>query len=516
MRSEKGVVSVFLALISLLIFALFCTCLEGARAACLEYFTQMAARSSVQSVFAAYEGEVKRQYGLLLCQGRNVWGRTWPDEAARYAEKYLAPGAGFSESGSDRIRAYSIETDALETVYVTEGEGLIFIDEVIDYMKSAGLGILLQELLSRLGLYSEEEGFTFLGSLKEMLNDKDGGVEGVLESYQDLKEQALKLQEQAEEPDPSEEEDPQPADPAPGGTASAEPADVKADLLEQIKAIKENGLIAVITGTETLSAYAYDDWFLPSRLSEAEKTAHSDFATPTVSLLRHFLMGEYLLRFMGNYTDKKPGGGQYETEYVISGKETDKAAFETVVGEILLIRMGFNLVYLVSDAEKQAQAETLAAAILAVLALPQLIVVLKWLLIAAWALAESIVDVKVLLKGKKEPLFKTAVSWQLKTLSLDLSAGNGTAGGLGYEDYLRLLFYLGDPQKQAYRMMDVMEKRLRLTLPYFQMKYYMVYATLSVTVSATYLYIQAPALRLIRTGRGRKYSKQASFAYGRR
>ena len=492
MKAPRGQIGVFLALSSVLIFALICTCLEGARAACTDYLTRLAAESSLQSVFAAYQGEVRREYGLLLCRGRTAWWNCWKDEAQRYAEKYLAPGVGRSESGSDRVRAMSVNAEEVESVYITEGQGRIFADEVTDYMKSAGLSILLKEVLERLGLYSEEEGFAFLNSLRDMLSDQDSSPEGILDNYRDLKEQAAKLQELAA----GEEGSGGSGSPAPSGeTPAAASGDVKADLLEQIQAIRENGLIAVITGSETLSAFSWEDDSLASRLPQSEKNRNSGYPSSSVSLLQHFLMGEFLLSRMGNYTDKRADGAQYEIEYVLSGKNSDKAAFETVVGEILLIRMGFNLVYLIGDAEKQLQAETLAAAILSVLALPQLTVVLKWL---------------------KLPLFKTAASWQLNVLSLDLSAGNGTASGLTYEDYLRLLFYLGNAEEQSYRMMDVMEKRIRLKVPAFQMREYMVYAAVSVTVTTAYLYIQAPALRLTETGKGRRYVRQASRSYGRR
>ena len=142
---------------------------------------------AVSSVFAAYQGEVKREYGLLLCRGRTAWSECWQEEARRYAEKYLAPGAGTALDEADRIRAVEITAQALENVYITEGEGRIFADAVTDYMTSAGLGILLQEVLGRLGLYSEEEGLGFIQSLKGMLSDQDSSPQGILENYENLK-----------------------------------------------------------------------------------------------------------------------------------------------------------------------------------------------------------------------------------------------------------------------------------------------------------------------------------------
>ena len=507
MRRAAGQITVFLALSSVLIFALILNCLEASRSACIEAILRQGADSAVRSVFAAYQGEVRREYGLLLCQGKDTGELSWPEEAQKYAEKYLQPGAGTLFDASDRIRAVSVSVSALDSVFITEGQGRIFADEVADYMSSAGLSILLQELLGRLGLYSEEDGFGLIDSLKGMLGEGNG-IDDVLGNYKDIKNQAGELQKQAKE---------KPGSTAPSPAPAVSAQEMKTDLLEQIKAIKNNGLIAVITGSESLSEYPWQDWTLPSRLNIDAKNLHKDFPSPDISLLKHFLMGEFLFRRMGSYTDPKENGSRYEAEYILSGKSSDKEAFESVVGELILIRTGLNLAYLACDGEKLARAEALAAAIMSLLALPQLILVLKWLLVAAWAAAESIVDLRMLIKGKKVPLFKSSDSWNLAALSLDLSAEGDGRRGLGYEDYLRLLFYIGRGEDQAYRMMDVIQKRIQQKKPLFRMSEYMVYAAADVQVSAPYLYIQNRTAPLLGgSAGGRKYRKTAVYGYGRR
>ena len=509
MKRAAGQITVFLALCFLSVTALLLTCLEASRSACLQPLLKQAGESSLRSVFAAYNGEVMKAYGLMLARAADGSGTVWHRTAGEYAERYLQPGVGTSMEEGDRVRVRSVETEALDTVLITEGEGRILLREVVTYMKSAGLSILLQEILERLGLYSQEDGLGLIGTLKELITDKDSSVEGILGSYQDVKDQVQSLQEAAAQA--AQEEGGEPSPPA----ATAE--DVKPDLLEQIKAIRENGLIAIVTGQEQLSAFSWDDASLPSRLSAEEKQRHAVFAGGSVSLIDHFLTGEYLMRRMGCYTDPAPDGARYEIEYILTGKATDKAALETVVGEILLIRVGFNLAYLMTDADKLAAAEALAAAVMTVLALPQLILLLKWLLVTAWALAESIVDLRGLLKGKKIPLWKTASSWQLSTLSLDLSAVGGREKGFSYKDYLRLLFYLGRAEDQSYRMMDVMQKRMQRKEPVFLMKQYMVCAALSVTATVSYLYIQTPVFRQATgAGNARRFRKEAVYSYGRR
>lgn len=510
MKPTQGQIAVFLALAFLSVTALLAACLEASRIACLEALLRQGSESALRSVFAAYDGEMMQEYGLMTARAADASGLVWQETARGYAEKYLEPGAGTRFETGDRVQAKSVEAEALDTVLITEGEGRILLQEVVTYMKSAGLSILLQELLERLGLYSQEDGLGLIGTLKGMIDNKDSSIEGILNSYRDVKNQVQNLQEAAAQA--AAQEDGSPAQP-PAATAD----DVKPDLLEQIKTIRENGLIAIVTGQEKLSRYSWQDDSLPSRLSGTEKQRHESFAGENVSLLDHFLAGEFMMRRMDCYTSPARNGARYEIEYILTGKKTDKAALETVVGEILLIRVGFNLAYLLTDADKLAEAEALAAAIMTILALPELILLLKWLLVTAWALAESIVDIRGLLKGKKVPFWKNAANWQLRTLSLDLSAVGGGNKGFGYEDYLRLLFWLGRPEDQAYRMMDVMQKRLQLKNPAFLMKEYMVCAVLSVRTAVSYLYIQNPVYRrLSGAGNARKFRYDAVYSYGRR
>lgn len=517
MKRQSGHVSIFLAISSVVIFSLFCTLLESGRAYALHYLNRQGSESAIQSVFAAFEGDVMREYGILLRRGKENGRTVWTEEAKEYLTRYWQPGIGSLYEEGDRLMAEDIRIQDLASVYITGGNGRIFISEVEDYMKSAGLSVLIKEFMERVGLYNEEDGFYLLSSLKEMLGNKEGGIENVLKDYKDIRKKAKELQKMAQEQENKAASGNGQGAADEGGKPSASSRkNIKSDLLEQIKAVRRNGLIAVITGTQELSKYSWEDPDLPSRLPALQKNANASFAPSRISLLDHFLLGEFMMHKMGHYRAPRENGAAYEAEYVLCGKNTDKASFEMVMGELLLIRIGLNMAHMITDAEKLSRAEMTAVSILSVFALPQLTLILKWLLVAGWTLAESIVDLRRLAEGKKVPLWKTKASWQLKTLKLDLSAEAEAGGGLLYEDYLRLLFYLGDAREQAYRMMDVMQKRIGLKKQDFMMDEYMVYAAASIQVTAPYLYIQIPAFLPGQSGRGRKYSKQAAYGYGRR
>lgn len=509
MRRFQGQVTLFLALTCLSLFALFSVCLEGARSACLDYWCSQAAESSLRSVFAAYQGDVLRNYGLLMAKGRENGQAFLQEEVLRYAEKYLRPGQNTLYAQGDRIRLKNLEVREEDVVYVTEGQGGVFIQAVETYMKTAGISLILQGVLERLGLYDPEDGNGLLETIHQMISEKDSSLEGILNSYKGIKEQAAALQEEAKK---KAEEEESIYIPPPGSSE-----DVKTDLLEQIKYIRKYGLISIITGQEDLSEFAWNKNDLPSQLPKTEKEAHLSYAAANISLLNHLLLGEFLQHKMNCYTEKSAEGSAYETEYVLTGRSSDKKSLEAVIGELLLIRMGFNLAYLTTDAEKVALAELTAIGIMSFLALPQLIVVLKWILLSAWALAESIVDLRGLVRGRKIPLWKSAGSWRLSTMKLDLSAEGGGSQGLAYEDYLRILFVLGDPARQAYRMMDVIQERIQEKEAFFYLKDYMVEASVSFRMTAAYLYVEAPLIQNIVNPRGgRQYTKQSRYGYERR
>ena len=113
-------------------------------------------------------------------------------------------------------------------------------------------------------------------------------------------------------------------------------------------------------------------------------------------------------------------------------------------------------------------------------------------------------------------LWKSRTSWKLSALSLG-GAGEEASGftvGLGYRDYLRLLFYLKSGPKTAYRMMDVIQAREKTLQSDFRLREYMVGARLKMTAVTVTMYLQFPAFRrLSGAGFGRQYTKTAVCGY---
>lgn len=514
MKRAKGQISVFLALIFLLVTALIAVTLESSRASCLDYLTEQAAASAADSVFAGFDSDLLADFGLLAVRGRRGDTLTWPAEAERYARAYLQPADGMVRCG-DRVGLTALSVRAADSVFITEDNGRIFADAVLDHMTSAGLGQLLHDLLERIGLFDEDGAASFSGTLQNFLGSDEFSLEDILGNYGDLKNKAEDLIRAAQEAGAGGEEG---SGDDEGGTAA--PPDLSgtsfSELLEELKRIKEGGILAAVTGASSISPLTWSDPGRPSLLSDAERSAHSGAAKADFSFDETLLLGEFLMERMSCFVEPKGGGYRYEAEYVITGKSSERAALAAVAGDLMLIRTGLNFAYLCTDSEKLAAAESLALTVMTVLTVPQLTSLFKWILVAAWAAAESVVDLRALFQGKRVVLWKNRSSWKLSALSLGGAAQetSGFSVGLGYRDYLRLLFYLKSGPQAAYRMMDVIEARERRLQSDFRLREYMVGASLKMTAVTAVMYLQFPAFRrLSGAGFGRQYTKTAACGY---
>ena len=513
MKRIKGQISVFLALVFLLVAALIAVTLESARASCLDYLTEQAAASAADSVFAAYDSDLLKDFGLLAVRGRRGNTLTWTAEAERYARAYLQPADGLVKRG-DRVGLSSLAVRAEDSVFLTEDNGRIFADAVLDHMKSAGLGQILHDTLERIGLFDKDGAESFSGTLQNFLGSDEYSLEDILGNYGDLKNKAEELIQAAQEGAAGGEDGS-----GEGGSGNSAPDLSRtnlSELLEELKQIREGGILGAVTGASSISPLSWTDPERPSLLPEEEKDLHAGTAQADFSFDETLLLGEFLMERMSCFTEEKGGGYRYEAEYVITGKSSEREALAAVAGDLMLIRTGLNFAYLCTDSEKLAAAEMLALTVMTALTVPQLAGIFKWILVAAWAAAESIVDLRALFQGKRVVLWKSRTNWKLSALSLG-GAGEEASGftvGLGYRDYLRLLFYLKSGPKAAYRMMDVIQAREKTLQSDFRLREYMVGARLKMTAGTVTMYLQFPAFRrLSGAGFGRQYTKTAVGTY---
>lgn len=225
------------------------------------------------------------------------------------------------------------------------------------------------------------------------------------------------------------------------------------------------------------------DLILPEGKSVSEKTVtlselssqrelnkgYGDFSdeSKVTSVTDRLFFGEYVLEHFRSFTDEAEGILDYEVEYMIAGKGSDKENLKEVVSELLLLRFVPNYTYLQGSAEKKAEAQALALTLCSVLSVPAITEAATQGILLAWAFGESLVDIRALLNGEGVALIKDNESWQLSLSGLlklgengDINDGADQKDGLKYEEYLKILLFLEDKEDTGMRCLDLIEQNL--------------------------------------------------------
>lgn len=178
----------------------------------------------------------------------------------------------------------------------------------------------------------------------------------------------------------------------------------------------------------------------------------------------------YVTEHFGSLHDSKESRALcYEEEYLLGGYETDRENLEKVCEQILSIRMFANYGYLLTDSVKQAEVEAMALGLCSLIQAPGIAEVVKHALLLAWAYGESIVDVRVLLKGNQVATVKSAETWQLGLANLvklgtseEVVNEHDVVGGLTYQSYLRGLLLMENKEDVCMRSLDLIESNLHI------------------------------------------------------
>lgn len=184
-----------------------------------------------------------------------------------------------------------------------------------------------------------------------------------------------------------------------------------------------------------------------------------------------FCLDSYIQERFSSYVEKLPGWKkalQYQWEYIVAGKNSDKANLESVLNRILILRSVLNFAAIFKDGGKKAQAYAAAAAVVGFTGLEPLIRLTQTFILLVWAMVESLVDIAGLLQGRDVPVIKTS-SQILTTFSQVIQINQKAittrakklkkAGksSFGYKEYLQLFLAATSQSVRRYRIMDLIQ-----------------------------------------------------------
>lgn len=246
----------------------------------------------------------------------------------------------------------------------------------------------------------------------------------------------------------------------------------KQGFLERVSGMAAGSLLALVLPEGVQASDRRPDLAAaPSAMyGGAGRKAVGGGAAGRTGLIERVIIGEYALRFFSRYGDGNPERGccAYETEYILYGHAGDRENLAAVAGRLLAVREGMNLIHILSDSSKREAARGLAMTIVGGTGILPLVDVVAFLIIGVWALGEALMDVRTLLDSGKVPFMKTRDSWKLGLEGLldmgksgKLTENTSDSTGMDYRAYLRMLLCFGHGPDMDYRMMDMIQAKLR-------------------------------------------------------
>lgn len=439
---KRGYITVFLSLSLTLILSLVFTVIEGARISAIRMKFECVTDIGMNSVLAEYHRELLRQYDLLFVD--TSYGGSHPEIAnteahlRRYAQKNCRSKEGKSLFGGRDFLAMDMGmVEIPEYSIASDDHGAVLKRQVTDYMSDYPLGAILGKISANIGLLQGAG-----------IDTKD--VEAWRQQYES-EIAAIGLPERETED---------------GGTEEV-PLNNPADL---VNATRSSGVLnLVLENPSEVSAAKVDlENYISHRSGRMEGTGLCGEAVETGGAPNELVFQAYLFEKCGYYgAEMDKSLLKYQMEYIVAGKDTDWQNLEQVAKKLLIWREAANMMYLLSDGAKMAEAQALATALTAVMLMPALAEPVKYTILFAWAYVESLQDVKTLLCGGRVPIYKTAADWKtgigcLKNVRGSLTEDSG-GNGLDYKEYLQIMVFLQDADTRTERAMDIMEMDIRQT-----------------------------------------------------
>lgn len=227
----------------------------------------------------------------------------------------------------------------------------------------------------------------------------------------------------------------------------------------------------------------------------------------------------------GELEERKPSALEYEQEYILAGKNSDKENIDNVISKVLMLRMVGNLTSILTNKSILSEAKAAAVAIVGFTGLPILISITQGLIILLWTFAEALVDICALLKGKCIPLIKSRVEITIADLLIlnrqliELKAerlGKKEGIAVSYEGYISMLLFIKDKQGIIFRSLDLMENNLSIRYDnefFFKNCIYGLKTEGKFTVATKLTSFKFLRETLSSNGDGFQYGLEASYSY---
>lgn len=450
---ENAQITVYLSLMFILILSLICTAIEGVRVEGAKTVIQNTMYMGVESVFAEYNKILLEDYDLFFLDTSYGTSSDMAVETRMY--EYMRENYNLSNSiaGINSASFYKINCENLnidKKVLATDDMGGPYFAQAVDYMKSK---INVNQLLA---LFTDYKNTTneSINQYKNAKNESSSDLSGLNEEKENYRQKydAAVLEAETNKTE-----------------VTMTPPSTESNPLDAIGGYESSPILELILGNEFIISGKQVDKtdFLSGRNL---KNGSGNYKKETTKLA-DIIFVEYMQEKFPNAVKGNDENNlshenavDYQLEYIYAGKDSDYQNLENVLTKILLMREGINFSYLITDTEKNAQAQALAMALVGYLGIPIFVQGMKLAIIAGWAFTESVVELRALMRGEKVALIKDASNWNLdiaNIANINNVEFKKPDKGMDYMQCMKLLFYMGDMDKYIIRSMDMIEMQVR-------------------------------------------------------
>lgn len=449
-KGLKGSITVFLSLTCVLFLSLICATVESARVQGARAQAANITGMGNFSLFGEFENELLEKYDVFSLDGSYGEGTFQIAKVNERLQEYVSYNADpkkdiFSLWCFDPWNLELADSEVSGYALLTDNKGEPFYQQAVSYMKANAAVIAVDKLLEYTKDTKEIE------TWQQKYEDSQKNSDDEIAVLEDKKQEKIETMEsEAKE----------------SGTELIVPEEPKNNPLKEIAKLRKKSILSIVTWDKDISEKTINTRNFPSR--NRNRKGNLEIEKKHSGLISDVLFREYLMMHFPNYIDAVSGEAlDYQLEYILGGKSTDKKNLKYVVNRLLLIREGMNYLYCLQNQEINTQAEGLAVTLTGFLGIPALTAATKHALLLAWAYGESVIDVRILLDGGKVPVLKDASTWSLTIENLGriteiLEAGAKDKGkGLTYQEYLRVLLNMGSVTSQRMRALDMIQAELR-------------------------------------------------------
>ena len=450
-RKAKGSMTIFSSLSMMLIASLIFALLESARIHGMKGLAVQVEISAAESVLSGYSDWIFRNYDVFLLDGgfgeKELSISKMDEKLLRYSTLNLDPyDDSFFGNGKNFYKMRVTNAQVTEYLLATDSGGESFRNLVISSWRSMMLLSEAQDIYGRLS--ESEEEMADMQSVDEVISDSKSTVR---EEKKAAKEAARNGEH---------------VDTVPSTYDGETPPENPVDVYDRIN--RRSVLNLVVPRGKAISSKKVRFFGRVSDriLNVGNMRVDYDNDWLGIAVFNNYI-SEHFSCYGKNAAPDVAHALDYELEYILGGKTSDTANLKYALAELLAVREAANMLYLETDTIKQEAAFALAAAILAPSGVGEAAVAaLEQGILASWAFAESILDLRALMAGRKISWIKDSVHWTTDIDSIstvlngDVCALN-CENGADYEEYIQKLIYLKSRRTLSLRTMDLIEQNYR-------------------------------------------------------